>query len=145
MTVNRTSGLFFASFLIVAFSEQGFAQELSAGNNQTVKAGTVSVPLHGTSGMGPNAQYSWVQLAGPTPARLENGTTLNATASINAKGTYIFELTGKDGNTTKADRVTIQVEAEEGEGDDARQSGVTAYLGTAFDKLRGFRAAHLLE
>jgi RHS repeat-associated protein len=58
---------------------------------------------------GAKLKWAWTQVAGPSEATLMDPTQLETDVSLNAAGTYVFELSASDSSEQSTDRVMVHV------------------------------------
>ena len=88
----------------------------NAGVDQTITAPASTVSLDGSASHDPDGtikSYSWVLISGNGSVTINNGNTVNPSASGLIPGTYVFQLTVTDNSgATAKDQVTVTVNPE---------------------------------
>jgi len=78
-------------------------------------------------------RVTWRQVTGPAPADLEYSSTLDPSVRFSQPGAYVFELTVYVGGRKLRDRVSVQVEIRDCNGNGV-DDGEEIARGTAFDR-----------
>src|SRR5262245_33596361 len=130
--LTPSASLLFLFTAICAYAQPAAQQVLDAGTSQVVRLDPVTKQLKGTSSMPAETTFKWSQRSGPAGADIDDPTSLSTDVTLSRLGTYVFRLTGTNGQETKTADVRFEVI---GDDDEERSSEITAYFGTVFDNF----------